>query len=166
MFKELTDGDLIQAYGLLLKELRIRSIIRSKNVIGDLGERIALEHYNRTPGLSNLQLAPPSTANIDAISLSGERYAIKTTTGNITGVFYGLPPLGSDEEPKQNFEYAIIVKFDADHVLEQIIELTWEQFLRHKRWHSRMQAWNLSISRDLIASGKAIYSRSGQRQAL
>ena len=161
MFKELTDADLIQAYGLLLKELRSRSIIRSKNVIGDLGERIALEHYNRTPGLSKLQLAPPSTANIDAISLSGERYAIKTTTGNITGVFYGLPALGSDEEPKQKFEYAVVVKFNTDHVLEQIIELTWEQFLRHKRWHSRMQAWNLSISRELVASAKVIYSRLG-----
>ena len=99
LFKDFTDADLIQSYGLLLKELRTRNIIRSKNVIGDLGERIVLEHYNRTPGLSKLQLAPPSTANIDAISLSGERYAIKTTTGNITGVFYGLPPQGSDEEP-------------------------------------------------------------------
>jgi len=166
LFKDFTDADLIQSYGLLLKELRTRNIIRSKNVIGDLGERIVLEHYNRTPGLSKLQLAPPSTANIDAISLSGERYAIKTTTGNITGVFYGLPPQGSDEEPIQKFEYAVVVRFDNDHALDQILELTWLQFLQYKRWHSRMQAWNLSVSKELVANAKVIYSRRGQLQEL
>ncbi len=157
VFKDRTDTEIIQMYGLLLKELRSRKIIRSKNIVGDLGERFVLDHYNCTKGLPKLQLAPPSTANVDAISARGERYSIKSTSGNVTGVFYGLPPKGSDEEAKMKFEFVVVVKFGPDHELKQIIEFTWSQFLGFKRWHSRMQAWNLPVSRKVIAAGRVVY---------
>ena len=34
--------------------------------------------------------APVGTENIDAISRKGDRYSIKSTSSNTTGVFYGL----------------------------------------------------------------------------
>ena len=94
------------------------------------------------------------------VARGGERYSIKTITNKgSTGVFYGLPPQGSMEIPTQKFEYAVIVKLTDDFELEQILELAWEEFLLHKKWHSRMQAWNLSYSTKLINSVKSIYSK-------
>lgn len=154
------DSKIISIYSFAIKELKRRGIIRTKNITGELGEYIVLEHYNSNSTLPNLQFAPPSTENIDAISRKGERYSIKTITNKgSTGVFYGLPPQGSMEIPTQKFEYAVIVKLTDDFELEQILELTWEEFLLHKKWHSRMQAWNLSYSTKLINSVKSIYSK-------
>jgi hypothetical protein len=76
-----------------------------------------------------------------------------------TGIFYGLPPKDSDEIPIQKFEYAVIVKLSDSFELENILELTWDEFLGNKRWHSRMQAWNLSYSNKLINSVKNIYTK-------
>jgi hypothetical protein len=157
--KDLSDKNLIEMYGSCIRELKSRKIIRSKNVVGDLGEYLAIDHYCKTPGLPKLQPAPASTMNIDAISTKGERYSIKSTTSNTTGVFYGLSPKGSSLIDKQSFEYVIIVFFDDDYNLIRINELTWDLFLVHKRWHSRMNAWNLSITSKLLTDSKTIYLR-------
>jgi len=159
-FKKLTDRQVIACYSQSIKELKKRNIVRTKNITGELGEYIAVDFYRQTPTLPNLQFAPPSTENIDAISTKGERYSIKTITNNgATGVFYGLPALGSDEKPIQKFEYVIIVKLTDDFELERILELTWDEFLENKKWHSRMKAWNLSYSNKLIDSVRTIYSK-------
>ena len=150
-FGKIDNNSLIKLYSECIKELKNREIIRTKNITGELGEFLAVDFYNKTPNLPNLQFAPPSTENIDAISRRGERYSIKTITNyGSTGVFYGLPSIDSDEVPTQKFEYVIIVKLNDNFELENILELTWNQFLKNKRWHSRMQAWNLSYSKKLI----------------
>lgn len=100
-----------------------------------------------------------STKNIDAISVHGERYSIKSTTSNTTGVFYGLNAQDSNEVDTQKFEYVVVVKFDEDYNLVRINELTWEMFIKYKRWHSRMRAWNLSITKDLLENSRTIYFR-------
>ena len=155
-----SDSDIIGLYSQSIKELKRREIIRTKNITGELGEYIAVEYYRNNPSLPNLQFAPPSTENIDAISTKGKRYSIKTITNmGATGVFYGLPSQGSSETPDQKFEYAVIVKLTDDFELERILELTWDEFLENKKWHSRMQAWNLSYSSKLIHSILNIYSK-------
>lgn len=51
--------------------------------------------------MPNLQAAPAGTQNIDAISRNGERYSVKSSSGNLTGVFYGLnDPNSKDIEIK------------------------------------------------------------------
>lgn len=154
-----SNTDLITSYGRIIKELKDRKIIRSKNVVGDLGEYLAIDYYNKTPGLPRLQFAPPGTKNIDAISINGERYSIKSSTSTTTSVFYGLNPPESDTIDQQKFEYVIIVLFDEDMNLKRINEITWVQFLEHKRWHSRMAAWNLSITRNLLNQTKTIFRK-------
>jgi len=156
-FEKLNDLEIIKLYGNVVKELRSREIIRTKNVVGDLGERLAIDYYTNTVGLANLKDAPTGTQNIDAISRDGERYSIKALTANTTGVFYGLPHKGSDEPIQQKFEYLIIVKFNDSYELEKILELTWEQFLKYKKWHSRMTAWNVTLSKKLIDESKIIF---------
>ncbi|WP_372998304.1 hypothetical protein [Sulfurimonas sp.] len=155
---KLSDSDIIELYSQSIKELKRREIIRTKNITGELGEYIAVQYYKNNPTLPNLQFAPPSTENIDAISAKGERYSIKTITNTgSTGVFYGMPAQGSSEIPIQKFEYAVIVKLTDNFELEQILELSWDEFLENKKWHSRMQAWNLSYSNKLIKCVKNIY---------
>lgn len=155
----LSDSDLIATYGNVIKELKVREIIRSKNVVGDLGEYLAVDFYNKTPGLPRLQFAPPGTKNIDAISINGERYSIKSTTSTATSVFYGLNPPNSTDPEQQKFEYVILVMFDEDMNLKRINEITWDEFLKYKRWHSRMAAWSLTVSKDLLNKTRTIYQR-------
>ncbi len=155
--EKFSNDALIQLYSNIIKELKNRKIIRTKNILGDLGEFLAIEHYNSTPGFPNLQAAPAGTQNIDAISKKGERYSIKSTSGNLTSVFYGLNDINSEEPEKQKFEFVIIVIFDNEFTLKQIVELNWELFIKYKRWHKTMRGWNLSITKNLIEESKKIF---------
>lgn len=143
-------------YSDIIKELKARKIIRTKNVLGELGEYLAIQYYNNTPGLPKLQVAPVGTKNIDAISRDGDRYSIKATSSNMTGVFTGVD-FDSDGLPlKQYFEYVIICRFDDDFQLLNIYQVDWKNFVKHKKWHSRMKSWNLSLTKDLIADSVII----------
>lgn len=154
----LKNTQIISLYSDLIIELKSRGIIRTKNLLGDLGEYLAIEHYNKTPGLPNLQAAPAGTQNIDAISRKGERYSIKSTSGNLTGVFHGLNDSDSEDVETQKFEFVIVVLFNDNFKLKKILEIPWELFLRHKRWHKTMRAWNLSITKKLVEDSTLVYS--------
>ena len=156
---ELETAEVVSLYGEVIKELKGRGVIRTNNVIGDLGEYLAVEYYNNTSGLPTLAAAPIGTENIDAISRKGDRYSIKSTSGNVTGVFYGLEPKGSAIPDKQKFEYVIICKFNSDYELIEILEMDWETFLKYKRWHSRMKAWNLSLTKEVCSACKIIFQK-------
>lgn len=155
--KDLRNEELISVYGNIIHELKKRKIIRSKNVVGDLGEYLAINYYCNTKGLPKLQSAPPSTKNIDAISINGDRYSIKATTSGTTSVFYGLNPPKSGEIDLKKFEYVLLVLFDDNYKMKRINEITWDQFLKFKRWNSRMMAWNLVTSKSLLEETKTIF---------
>lgn len=156
--KETADNDVWSLYAFLGKQLRERGLVRTRNIVGERGEFLAIETYNKTPGLPNLQAAPEGTQNVDAISRKGERYSIKTISepGRTTGVFYGLAEPGSDEKEKK-FEYVIIVLINKDFEPVKIVELNWNKFLQFKRWHARMRAWNLSLTRSLLTEARVIF---------
>tara|TARA_B100000780_G_C20978095_1_gene390734 strand:+ start:274 stop:858 length:585 start_codon:yes stop_codon:yes gene_type:complete len=149
--------DLVELYSDILKVLKERGVIRTKNLVGDIGEYLAIKHYNSSKGKSNLQFAPPGTKNIDAISRNGDRYSIKSTTTNLTGVFYELENPESIKQNTQKFEYLLIVKFKENFVVDKIIQLDWFQFLKFKKWHSTMNAWNIYISEELLKDSEIIY---------
>ena len=163
---ELSTIELINTYSKIIEILKDRNVIRTKNFIGDIGEFLAVEYFNNNVNKSNLQFAPPGTKNIDAISRDGDRYSIKSTSSNLTGVFYGLAdPDGNFEvSDKINikdvlFEHLIIVFLSHNYKLNKIIELDWRQFLKYKKWHSRMKAWNVGINNNLTNESKVIYDR-------
>lgn len=158
-FSNLSSIELIRAYGELLSEMYAKKLIRSKNVTGDLGEYIVIDYYNKTRGLPELQFAPPSTKNIDAISVSGERYSIKCTTTNTTGAFFGMKKDIDYSNIRPLFEYAVVIKLDATYQTELILEIDWDSFIKHKHWHSRIQAYNLIITKALISDSKIIYQK-------
>lgn len=146
--------DLYAYLNYLLKE---NGLVRTKNIVGERGEFLAIEIYNKTPNLPNLQAAPEGTKNVDALSRMGDRYSIKTISypNKTTGVFHGY---GSPDEPidKQLFEYLIIVIID-NYLPRLIVELTWNQFYKYKKWHSVMRAYNISLTKLLIDEAKIIY---------
>ena len=158
-FLSLFETELIDAYGSILNEMRAKNLIRTKNVTGDLGEYIVVDYYTKTKGLPKLQFAPPSTKNIDAISTNGERYSIKCTTTNTTGTFWGIQKDADFLETKPLFEYVVIIKLDKSYQMELMLELSWETFFTHKRWHSRMKAYLLMITNALIEDSKVIFRR-------
>ena len=154
--EKLSTEEIIKLYPKILKELKNRNVIQSKNLIGEIGEFLAISYYNKNPNLPNLKRADASTKNIDAISRDGERYSIKSTSTSLTGTFWGLEPPGSEKNDKQKFEYVVIVRFDNDYALESIVEINWDQFLEIKRWHSRMNAWNIPVNASLMKMAKKI----------
>ena len=154
--EKLSTEEIIKLYPKILKELKNRNVIQSKNLIGEIGEYLAISYYNKNPNLPNLKRADASTKNIDAISRDGERYSIKSTSTGLTGTFWGLEPLGSEKKDKQRFEYVVIVRFDNDYALDSILEINWNQFLEIKRWHSRMNAWNVPVNTSLIQMARKI----------
>ena len=158
-FSKYSGMELIQIYGELLSQMREDKLIRSKNVTGDLGEYIVVDYYTKTKGLPKLQFAPPSTKNIDAISVNGERYSIKCTTTNTTGAFYGINKDADIASIKPLFEYVVVIKLDKNYQPEFILELNWETFFKHKHWHSRIGAYNLVITNSLIVDGKMVYKK-------
>lgn len=151
--------ELIQLYGELLSEMRSRELIRTKNVTGDLGEYIVIDYYSRTKGLPKLQFAPPSTKNIDAISVNGERYSIKCITTNTTGAFYGVEKDIKLSEIKPIFEYVVVIKLDENYQPILMIQLDWETFFKHKHWHSRINAYNLIITKALIEDAEVLFDK-------
>lgn len=158
--EKFSNNEIIHLYWTIIKELKNRKIVRTKNLLWDLWEYLTINQYNSTPWFPNLQLAPAWTHNIDAISRNGERYSIKSITWKTTGAFYWL----NDKEyiwlEKQLFEYVVIVTFWDDYILDKILEINWETFIEFKKWHSTMRWWNLTLTKKLLEKSKIIYQNN------
>jgi hypothetical protein len=152
-FDKETNEDIIAFRIQIEKEFKKRGI---KFNVGDIGEILAIKHFNDTPGLSNLQKAPTGTKNVDALSRNGERYSIKTIKeGNKTGTVY---PDNTNKE-KQLFEYLLLVQIDDDYKIISLHRFSWEQFNKIKQWDKTMNAWYISKSHKALSQGELIYER-------
>ncbi len=154
---QLKTSELIETYSKIIVELKNRKIIRTKNLLGDLGEFLVIDYYTKTPGLPNLQSAPAGTKNVDAISRFGDRYSIKATTGNLTGSFWGLNPPGQTNQETQKFEYLVVACFDDNFKLTKILQADWNAFLSNKSWNKTMECWKITITKKFVDSCKIIY---------
>lgn len=153
---ELPDADVWSLFSKLRKELKTRKLIRTGNIVGERGEFLAIKAYNETKGLIGLQAAPELTKHIDAISRDGERYTIKTVSGKTvnTGKFFAMGDETGGETLKK-FEYLIIVILDDDLEAKLILELTWDQFLKLRRFDTGI--WSVTVNKSLLDEAKVIY---------
>jgi hypothetical protein len=145
---------LVRQYTNALSALRKAKVIRSANVIGDLGEWYAIDHYTRTLSKPTLTQAPPSTKAHDAVDRrTGAKYAIKTVrvSSKTTGVFYGISTTNSKMHCRQVFDYLIIVVLSDSLTVQSIYELPWDEFKKNMKWHSRMMAWNVTVTKRLTS---------------
>lgn len=150
--KSISDNDLIKLRITVDKELKLRNI---KFSVGELGETIAINFFNSTPGLVNLQRAPTGTKNVDALSRDGERFSIKTIKeGNKTGTVYP----GKDDE--QLFEYLLMVNLDGDYEMETLHRFSWNDFLKVRLWDKTMKAWYIPKTRKAINHAEQLYKEN------
>ena len=143
----LSDEELVKTYPSLLRELRSRKIIKTKNLVGELGEYYTRKIYSETPNLPRLQDAPAGTKNVDHISVRGERYAVKSTSSNNTGVFHSIP---TEVDSTVYFEYLIVVRFNNDYELTQVLQCNWEYFVHHRKIKNPEGKWYISLTNDFI----------------
>ena len=159
-FSNINNEELWLLYADAELELKNRGLVRTRNIVGERGEFLTIETYNSISGLPKLQAAPEGTQNVDALSRKGERYSIKTMSepSTTTGVFYGCGDSNTDEVVEKKFEYVVIVQISKNYKLKRILELNWEQFLKYRKWHKTMRAWNISVTRNLINEAKIIFN--------
>ena len=150
---KLTTDELINLYPSLLDELKKRKIIRTNNIVGEIGEYLVEQTYNKDTSLPKLQLGIKSTKNIDAISVNGERYAIKSISGTMTGVFHSIPIVN---DGKTYFEYLIVLMFDKNYKLKTIIELTWKDFLKYRKIKKPENKFHVVITKGVLENAKKI----------
>ena len=80
---------LISPNSSIQQELKRRGVIRTKNLVGEIGEYYAKNYFNSTSNLPTLFLPPPGIKNIDLLGRNGNRYSVKTVTSRsrTTGSF-------------------------------------------------------------------------------
>ena len=139
-------------------ELKRRGVLRTKNIVGELGEHYAIEHYTKNPKLPSLSIAPVTVKNIDALSRNGEIYSIKTVSSRngTTGSFWDPESI---EKNEKKFDYLLIVIIDQSYALDMILELSWEDFFKYKRFNKRMNNYNISLTNTLINEVNVVYER-------
>ena len=139
-------------------ELKERGILRTKNVVGELGEYFAVDYYTKYPKLPNLTMAPPGVQNIDALSRNGEIYSIKTVTSRngTTGSFWDPDSI---ERNEQKFHYLIIVVLNNEYSVDMILELTWKDFFKFKKYNKRMNNYNISLTKKLFDEVNIVFSK-------
>lgn len=139
--KSMSDEDIIRYRAALEVEMRQRGLGFS---VGQIGEALVIEHFNRTPGLPNLLRAPAGTKNVDALSRNGDRYSIKTIWhAKKTSTIYPDP----NDKEKQLFEFILIAQLNDDLALKSIHQFSWYEFTEVRSWDSRMSAWYISCSK-------------------
>ena len=151
--KQLNDEELISLYPSFLEQLKNRKIINTNNLVGELGEYYAINTYNNTTGLPKLQKAPPSTKNVDAMSINGERYAIKSLTGAATSMFHSIP---LEDDGKIYFEYLVLVHLDNNYRINEIYELDWKQFKKFRKIHKTTGKYNITLNAQIKKESKNI----------
>ena len=155
---KLDEEELWILYGLLINKLKETKAIRTNNMTAERGEQLAINHYNSTRGLPKLLEAQVGTKNFDAISRDGERFTIKTIKlpNRLTGVFWGM---GTPEKPiaEKKFDYLIIVVINKYYLLENMYEISWDDFYKLKKWHKTMKAFNISITNEFCNQSKIIF---------
>ena len=132
--------------------------MRTRNIVGELGEHYAIEHYTKNSKLPSLSIAPVTVKNIDALSRNGEIYSIKTVSSRsgTTGSFWDPESI---EKNEKKFDYLLIVIIDQSYALDMILELSWEDFFKYKRFNKRMNNYNISLTNTLINEVNVVYER-------
>ncbi|MEK4889482.1 hypothetical protein MHH74_04820 [Bacillus sp. FSL M7-0996] len=158
-YERLTVTEGLKHYSRLMKRFRTLGAIRTNNFVGDMGEYVAIEHYNATPSLPNLRLFEIGAKDFDAISDTNERYSIKASSRRATGIFRGLNPPNSNLPEKKRFEYVIVVLFNDDMTPRAMYEFAWQSLLEVKLWSNTHEGWYINISGKSKRKSKIIYEQ-------
>ena len=152
----ISDAELIKAYGDVLSALRERGIIRTKNIVGELGERNCQIVFNESDKLPDLILAPTNSMDIDAKTDDGVTYSVKSvtlTSAKRTGSFHLSE---NHNKCDKRFDYLLVCILNDTMSLHAIYIFEWELFWRLKSWSSTQKAWFLSLTKKNLSLAKQI----------
>lgn len=152
---DITDDEVVRAFATILTAMRVRGIVRTKNVVGDLGERYAVQAYARHGPRGALLLQPTNSTDVDAVDATNARYAIKAASpgSNRTSTFH----FGENRaESDAVFDYVAVVRLNDYFQADSVVEFTWEQFWQHKAWSKRQHAWFLPLTQKVLRAGRAV----------
>lgn len=137
----------------LHREMRRRGLALT---VGQVAERLVIEHFNKTPGCPNLTEVAVGTTNVDALSRRGDRYSIKgVLNARKTGTIYPDP----ENPDRQLFEYLLVGQLNDDWTLRAIYEFDWPCFVCVRKWDSRMRAWYIGFAAKTLSCAKRYDAR-------
>lgn len=150
-FSKFNGVELLAVYSDLLKEMRKQGIIRTNNVVGDIGEFFVVDYYNREETLPNLTMSKTNTSNFDATCPETQnRYTIKCTTNNLTSSFHGVVDLNQAAV----FDYLVILQLNKDFKPYRLIELPWVVFKDYAKMHKTKKAYDISVTEKLLKDSR------------
>jgi hypothetical protein len=152
---DISDEEVVRAFATILAAMRHREIIRTKNVVGDLGERYAMNAYAHHGPRGGLSLRPTNSTDIDALDAASARYAIKAASlgSTRTSTFH----FGQDRaQADAVFDYVVVVRLNDYFQVDSVIEFTWEKFWQCKAWSKRQHAWFLPLTQKVLQTGRVI----------
>lgn len=152
----LSNEELIAAYGDMIALFKERKIIRTKNIVGDIGEFLTVAYYNSHATLPRLTPTPANTTNFDATDDEGNRYSIKSTTVNRTGAFHFDEDIGSDPAKSGHFDFALVTILSDSYRIKTIKCFTWQQFLVGKKWSKKQKAWFLPLTKNIVGRATTV----------
>ena len=148
------------------QELKKRGVIRTANIVGEIGEfytkkffnKIDKKIYTTTKKLPNLTLAAPGTKNVDALGRDGKIYSIKCIAGKnrTTGSFWYPDKIRNNIK---TFDYLIILMLDFEYVVDKILELSWDDFSKYKKYNKTMNNFQISVTNKMIDEYKIVYKK-------
>ena len=135
------------------KELKRRNILKTKNLVGEIGEYFTFKFFNNNSGLTNLVESTSNIKNIDFIGMNGKRYSVKTVSSR-----KGTPaPFYKIEDTTPTFDYLIFVILDNSYQLDLILQLTWEDFIKYKNFNSRMNNHVIGVTKKMMSNVEVLY---------
>lgn len=152
-----SNKELILAYGHILGAMRKRGIIRTKNVVGDLGESYAQLEFSERNDFPSLTLAPANEKDIDAFDADGKRYSIKSVSKTSVKRTSSIHLEQTHREDDKRFDYLLVVVLEDTMELSDIYQFSWDQFWKLKSWSKPQKAWFLSLTKKNLAIGKKIF---------
>ncbi|WP_147250947.1 hypothetical protein [Arenicella xantha] len=155
----LTDEELILAYGHVLGALRERGIIRTKNIVGELGERYCETIFNKQVGLPSFAVLPTNAKDVDAEDCDWLAYSTKSVTlssAKRTGLFH----LSNDHNLQdKRFDYLLVCILNDSMLLRAIYRFEWGLFWELKSWSSTQKAWFLSLTKKNLKYADQVYNQ-------
>lgn len=145
------DFNVVEVLAAVVKRMKSDGLIRSNKITGDLGEYYVKEYYSKNQDLSSLELSKDkSEKGFDAEDDLGKRYQIKTITQYQTG---DIKHVDGEETL---FDYLIICKLDSNYALDEIFQLTWNDFLENRKGRGK-DKYCLKINKKLLTGGYKVY---------
>ena len=140
------------------EELSYRNIIRSDDILQDLGDFFVFDLYEKKPVLPYLAYAPNKSTNVSAVTRNGNRYCIKSFIGNSADNFLGFDETELSNSDFKMFEYVILCKFDKHYELLAIYEIDWFTFLENRQCNDN-NTCSLKMTNRLLKQAKIIYHK-------